>query len=187
MRAAWLWMLTVLITAAIIFAFPSAPEAPLRDSFKPEPTATAEPLVLSVKGKATFFDAERDGQYFRLNKITDYPVGGAEVVECEFLKLKTGNQFTPQTGRTGSGYDVKDEFNNRWPDLRNGFDKPARNFSYFDIGGGNSGNYKPIFDVVQGLDDIYKNQFDPPSTGDKYRPTIEWSGTNWDIVLIEEI
>jgi len=128
-----------------------------------------------------------DGQYFRLNKITDYPVGGAEVVECEFLKLKTGNQFTPQTGRTGSGYDVKDEFNNRWPDLRNGFDKPARNFSYFDIGGGNSGNYKPIFDVVQGLDDIYKNQFDPPSTGDKYRPTIEWSGTNWDIVLIEEI
>ncbi len=62
MRAAWLWMLTVLITAAIIFAFPSAPEAPLRDSFKPEPTATAEPLVLSVKGKATFFDAERDGQ-----------------------------------------------------------------------------------------------------------------------------
>ncbi len=61
-RAAWLWMLTALITAAIIFAFPSAPEAPLRDSFKPEPTATADPLVLSVKGKATFFDAERDGQ-----------------------------------------------------------------------------------------------------------------------------
>jgi len=62
MRAPWLWMLTVLITAAIIFAFPSAPEAPLRDSLKPEPTATAESLVLSVKGKATFFDAERDGQ-----------------------------------------------------------------------------------------------------------------------------
>jgi len=51
----------MLITAAIIFAFPSAPEAPLRDSFKPEPTPVATPL-LSVKGKATFFDAERDGQ-----------------------------------------------------------------------------------------------------------------------------
>lgn len=62
MRAAWLWMLTLLITAAIIFAFPSASEAPLRDSFKPEPTATAESLVLSVKGKATWFDAQRDGQ-----------------------------------------------------------------------------------------------------------------------------
>ena len=61
-RAAWLCALTLLITAAIIFAFPSAPEAPLRDSFKPEPTATAESLVLSVKGKATWFDAQRDGQ-----------------------------------------------------------------------------------------------------------------------------
>jgi hypothetical protein len=52
----------MLITAAIIFAFPSAPEAPLRDSFKPEPTPVAESLVLSVKGKATFFDAQRNGQ-----------------------------------------------------------------------------------------------------------------------------
>jgi len=60
-HAVWLWALTMLITAAIIFAFPSAPEAPLRDSFKPEPTPVATPL-LSVKGKATFFDAERDGQ-----------------------------------------------------------------------------------------------------------------------------
>ena len=60
-RRVWLSALTLLITAAIIFAFPSAPEAPLRDSFKPEPTPVATPL-LSVKGKATFFDAERDGQ-----------------------------------------------------------------------------------------------------------------------------
>jgi hypothetical protein len=52
----------MLITAAIIFAFPSAPEAPLRDSFKPEPTPVAEWLVLSVKGKATWFDAQRGGQ-----------------------------------------------------------------------------------------------------------------------------
>ena len=60
-HAVWLWALTMLIAAAIIFAFPSAPDAPLRDSFKPEPTPVATPL-LSVKGKATFFDAERDGQ-----------------------------------------------------------------------------------------------------------------------------
>jgi hypothetical protein len=61
-HAVWLWALTLLITAAIIFAFPSAPEAPLRDSFKPEPTPVAEWLVLSVKGKATWFDAQRGGQ-----------------------------------------------------------------------------------------------------------------------------
>ena len=61
-RAAWLCALTLLITAAIIFAFPSAPEAALRDSFKPEPTLVAAPLVLSVKGKATWFNAERGGQ-----------------------------------------------------------------------------------------------------------------------------
>jgi hypothetical protein len=54
----------MLITAAIIFAFPSAPEAPLRDSFKPEPTPVAESAapVQSVKGKATWFDAQRGGQ-----------------------------------------------------------------------------------------------------------------------------
>jgi hypothetical protein len=127
-----------------------------------------------------------DGQYFRLNKITDYPVGGSDLVACEFLKLKTGSQFTPQTGRTGAGYDVKDDNNDRWPDLRNGFDKPARNFSYLDLGGGMGRNYRPVFDVVQGLDDVYKNQFDPPSTGDKFRPTIEWSGSQWEIVLIQE-
>jgi len=61
-QAVWLWALTLLITAAIILAFPSAPSAPpLGDSFKPEPTPVVEPL-LSVKGKATWFDAQRDGQ-----------------------------------------------------------------------------------------------------------------------------
>lgn len=64
MRAAWLWMLTVLITAAIIFAFPSAPEAPLRDSFKPEPAASAESVVQSVKGKATWYDATKNSAWY---------------------------------------------------------------------------------------------------------------------------
>ena len=61
-QAVWLWALTLLITAAIILAFPTAPSAPpLGDSFKPEPSPVATPL-LSVKGKATWFDAQRDGQ-----------------------------------------------------------------------------------------------------------------------------
>jgi hypothetical protein len=61
-HAVWLWALTLLITAAIILAFPTAPSAPpLGDSFKPEPTPVVESL-LSVKGKATWFDAQRDGQ-----------------------------------------------------------------------------------------------------------------------------
>ncbi len=64
MRAAWLWMLTVLITAAIIFAFPSAPEAPLRDSFKPEPGASAESVVQSVNGKATWYDATKNSAWY---------------------------------------------------------------------------------------------------------------------------
>lgn len=64
MRAAWLWMLTVLITAAIIFAFPSAPEAPLRDSFKPEPGSSAESVVQSVNGKATWYDATKNSAWY---------------------------------------------------------------------------------------------------------------------------
>jgi hypothetical protein len=57
----------MLITAAIIFAFPSAPEAPLRDSFKPEPTPVVEPL-LSVKGKATWYDATKNNAWYTLGE-----------------------------------------------------------------------------------------------------------------------
>jgi hypothetical protein len=53
----------MLITAAIIFAFPSAPAAPLRDSFKPEPAPVVEPL-LSVKGKATWYDATKNNAWY---------------------------------------------------------------------------------------------------------------------------
>ena len=65
-HAVWLWALTMLITAAIIFAFPSAPEAPLRDSFKPEPTPVAESAatVESVKGKATWYDATKNNAWY---------------------------------------------------------------------------------------------------------------------------
>ena len=57
-QAVWLWALTLLITAAIILAFPTAPSAPqLGDSLKPEPTPVATPLIPSAKGKAPFYDA----------------------------------------------------------------------------------------------------------------------------------
>ena len=66
-HAVWLWALTLLITSAIIFAFPSAPEAPMRDSFKPEPTPVVEPL-LSVKGKATWYDATKNNAWYTLGE-----------------------------------------------------------------------------------------------------------------------
>ena len=66
-HAVWLWALTMLITAAIIFAFPSAPAAPLRDSFKPEPAPVVEPL-LSVKGKATWYDATKNNAWYTLGE-----------------------------------------------------------------------------------------------------------------------
>ena len=64
-QAVWLWALTLLITAAIILAFPTAPSAPhLGDSFKPEPAPIAAPLLLSVKGKATFYDATKNSAWY---------------------------------------------------------------------------------------------------------------------------
>ena len=64
-HAVWLWALTLLITAAIIFAFPSAPEAPLRDSFKPEPTASPQVIAnKSVVGKATHYDATKNSAWY---------------------------------------------------------------------------------------------------------------------------
>ena len=64
-QAVWLWALTLLITAAIILAFPTAPSAPhLGDSFKPEPTPVATQLVQSAKGKATWYDATKNNAWY---------------------------------------------------------------------------------------------------------------------------
>ena len=64
-QAVWLWALTLLIAAAIILAFPTAPIAPhLGDSFKPEPTPVATPLILSAKGKATWYDATKNNAWY---------------------------------------------------------------------------------------------------------------------------
>ena len=63
-QAVWLWALTLLITAAIIFAIPTAPATvTLRDSFKPETTPVAT-QPLSVKGKATFYDATKNNAWY---------------------------------------------------------------------------------------------------------------------------
>ena len=63
-QAVWLWALTLLITAAIIFAIPTAPATvTLRDSFKPETTAVAT-QPLSVKGKATWYDATKNNAWY---------------------------------------------------------------------------------------------------------------------------
>ena len=64
-QAVWLWALTLLITAAIILAFPTAPSAPpLGDSFKPEPSPVATPLVQSANGKATWYDATKNNAWY---------------------------------------------------------------------------------------------------------------------------
>jgi len=64
-QAVWLWALTLLITAAIILAFPTAPSAPhLSDSFKPEPSPVATPLVQSANGKATWYDATKNNAWY---------------------------------------------------------------------------------------------------------------------------
>jgi hypothetical protein len=62
----------MIITAAIIFAFPSAPAAPLRDSFKPESTASPQVIATkSVVGKATHYDATKNSAWYtRGNKPT---------------------------------------------------------------------------------------------------------------------
>ena len=127
-----------------------------------------------------------DGQYFRLNKITDYPVGGSDLVACEFLKLKTASVFTPQTARTGSGWDAKDDNNDRWPNIKIGFNIPPRRFSYGGAAGSQTKNWRDTINLVRALNDIGQADIGTPSTGDKFRPAIEWSGSDWNIVLIQE-
>jgi rare lipoprotein A (peptidoglycan hydrolase) len=68
-QALWLWALTLLITAAIILAVPTAPATvTLRDSFKPETTTVVAPLLKSVKGKATWYDAAKNNAWYTQGK-----------------------------------------------------------------------------------------------------------------------
>lgn len=62
-----LWVLVLLISSAIILAVPTTP-APLRDSFKPEATPVAAPLLNSVKGKATWYDATKNNAWYTQGK-----------------------------------------------------------------------------------------------------------------------
>lgn len=127
-----------------------------------------------------------DGQYFRLNKITDYPVGGSDLVACEFLKLKTAAVFTPQSSRTGGGWDAEDDNNERWPDLRLGFEVQPRRFSYGSVGGGQTKTWGVTNDWLRAVNDVTFSDVGTPSTGDNFRVAIQWSGADWNINLIQE-
>ena len=60
-----LWALVLLISTAIILVPPTAPlTQPLRDSFKPEATPVAAPIVRSAKGKATWYDATKNNAWY---------------------------------------------------------------------------------------------------------------------------
>ena len=126
-----------------------------------------------------------DGQYFRLNKIIDYVPGGEDLTRCEFLKLKTAAVFTPSNGDAGGGYDVRDDYNERWPDLYTGGPGQGRKFSWATHGGGGQG-YRPVFDWLQGVDNLTRSDISP-STGDNFRVAIEWTGADWNINLIQEV
>ena len=64
-----LLVLTLLVTATVIIPVPTAPVvAPLRDSFKPEATTVVAPLLKSVKGKATWFDATKNSAWYTRGK-----------------------------------------------------------------------------------------------------------------------
>lgn len=64
-RAIWLWALTAIIATAIVLTFPVR-DLVLRDSFKPEPTASVELSVStqSVTGKATWYDATKNSAWY---------------------------------------------------------------------------------------------------------------------------
>jgi hypothetical protein len=126
-----------------------------------------------------------DGQYFRLNKIIDYVPGGEDLTRCEFLKLKTASTFTPSSAAAGGGYDVRDDYNERWPDLYTGGPGQGRKFAWATHGGGGQG-YRPVFDWLQGVDNLTRADIGTPGTGDTYRPAIQWTGADWNIVLIQE-
>lgn len=127
-----------------------------------------------------------DGQYFRLNKIVDYPVGGSDMVVCEFLKLKTAPVFTPQTAQAGDGWDRYDDNNDRWPDLISREPGKGGKFNWATTGAGATTNSKPLIDWIAGVHQAASSDIGTPSTGDKFRPAIEWSGSDWNIVLIQE-
>jgi hypothetical protein len=125
-----------------------------------------------------------DGQYFRLNKIIDYQPGGGELTRCEFLKIKTAAAFTPSTGEAGGGYDNRDDYNERWPDLYTGGGQ-GRQFAWATHGGGKGA--KDIINWLQGVDNLTRPEIGTPTGGQTFRPAITWSGADWNIVLIEEI
>ena len=88
-QALWLWALTLLIATAIILVPVTAPlTQPLRDSFKPEPTPVAEPLLRSAKGKATWYDATKNNAWYTRgdNPTLFYAAAGPALREIKNFK-----------------------------------------------------------------------------------------------------
>jgi hypothetical protein len=128
-----------------------------------------------------------DGQYFRLNKVIDYPIGGSQVVQCEFLKLKTADVFAPQTGTTGGGYDQQDDNGDRWPDLRTGLPTTRRRFGYGTPDGSNGRARGDFMDWINTANDMNRPDIGTPGSGDKYYPQFEWTGVDWNIIFKQDI
>ena len=118
--------------------------------------------------------------------MQDYQVGSAEVAECEFLKIKTANVFTPQAGKAGGGYDAQDDNNDRWPDLRGGLDVPLRQFGWNGETSSNGGLRPTLTDWVSMFTGVTTKDIGTPAEGNQFRPVIEWSGQEWVFKAIAE-
>jgi hypothetical protein len=127
-----------------------------------------------------------DGQYFRLNKIIDYPIGTADLTRCEFLKIREGAAFVPATGSAGQGYDIKDDNNDRFPDIRTRKGGSKKRFSWATYGGSNEREKNPIRDWTQGVVNLTAKNVGTPSSGDNFRVAVQWDGADWNINLIQE-
>jgi hypothetical protein len=126
-----------------------------------------------------------DGQYFRLNKVSDYPIGTAELTRCEFLKIKQGAAFVGTTGKVGGGYDQLDDNNDRFPDFRNGVDIPLKRFGWNSEATG-TGLRPSLKDWIVTVNGLTQSDIGTPSSGDNFRVAVQWDGADWNLNLIQE-
>lgn len=123
------------------------------------------------------------GQYFRLNKIEDYPIGGSELVMCEFLKIKEGAVFVPSTSEAGKGYDNQDDNQDRFPDLVTRRPGKKRRFGWTATGGSSKGGSKDMFDFTQGVKNMTKSDIGTPTENQLYKVLLEWEQGDFTIKL----
>jgi hypothetical protein len=127
-----------------------------------------------------------DGQYFRLNKIIDYPIGTADLTRCEFLKIREAAAFVPVQKSAGQGYDIKDDNNDRFPDVRTRKGGSKKRFGWATYGGSNEREKTPVRDWTQGVVNLTAKDIGTPNTNDNFRVAVKWTGADWVINLIAE-